>query len=264
MELKELIKRVQTELNAHGEKLVVDGDAGPLTKAALAKYDVEVDVTPAEKPVPAPPTTAPRGPQNWPSLIRAGVELHPVFKVPAPYTHLHPIDFLRAFAGEKEIPGAKDNILIAHFHEHAGNLGTHSDTNDYSDEVPHCASAQNWAQDGCGCEKSNNALASSYESYAKKHGSKAYARGETIPEGAIICIDGHVTRANKPFKWTGSGSFEGFGSNQGNTIKTSIYSQSRIRTICDDKPKAGTVLAPIGILGMKPVPATGSAGESTR
>jgi hypothetical protein len=189
---------------------------------------------------------------------------HPMFDVPAPYTHLHPIDILRSVAGQKEVEGSKDNSLIAHFHEHAGNLGVHSEGNDYHDEVPHCASAQNWAQDGAGCEKSNNALASSYEGYAKKFGSKAYKKGDTIPEGAIICIKGHVTRANKAFKWTGSGSFEGFGSNQGDMIKTSSYSQSSIRTVCDDKPKPGTKLAPIGLLGHKPVPAKGGEGESTR
>lgn len=262
--MKEFWKSIQTALNLLGEKLTVDGIPGPKTNEAMIRRGVWVDT---DKAIPdkAPPVSETRGPQNWPSLVRAGVELHPVFKVPAPYTHLHPIDFMRAFASEKEIPGAKDNILIAHFHEHAGNLGTHSDTkNDYSDEVPHCASAQNWTQDGTGCEKSNNALASSYETYAKKFGSHAYKKGEIVPEGAIICLDGHVTRANKSFKWTGTGSFEGFGSNQGNTIKTTIYSQSRIRTICDDKPKPGTVLAPIGILGMKPVPATGSNSESTR
>lgn len=261
--MKEFWKKIQEALNLLGEKLDTDGIPGPLTNAALARKGVTIDTSKAV--LPASPVSGPRGPKNWASLIRAGVELHPVFDVPAPYTHLHPIDFLRAFAGQKEIPGAKDNILIAHFHEHAGNLGTHSDDkNDYSDEVPHCASAQNWAQDGCGCEKSNNALASSYQGYAKKFGTRAYKIGDVIPEGAIITVPGHVTRANKTFKWTGLGTFEGFGSNQGNTIKTSIYAQSNIVTACDDKPKDGTVLAPIGILGTKPVPATGSTGESTR
>jgi lysozyme family protein len=189
---------------------------------------------------------------------------HPMFNVPAPYTHLHPIDILRSVAGEKEILGSKDNPLIAHFHEHSGNLGTHSEGADYHDEVPHCASAQNWAQDGAGCEKSNNALASSYQGYAKKFGSRAYRKGDKIPEGAIITIPGHVTRANKSFIWTGQGTFEGFGSNQGNTIKTSLYAQAKIITACDDMPKRGTALAPVGILGHKPVPSSGGENESTR
>lgn len=230
--------------------LTVDGWAGPLTMIALdraiALLDGEVETPDENEPKP----------QYWKPH-----PYHPMFKVPAGYTHLHPIDVLRSVAGEREILGSKDNPLIAHFHEHSGNLGEHSDKNDYHDEVPHCASAQNWAQDGAGCEKSNNALASSYEKYAAKYGSRAYKKGELIPEGAIICIDGHVTRANRPFKWTGSGTFEGFGSNQGNTIKTSTYPQSRIRTICDDKPKPGTRLAPIGT---KPIPSTGTGNESTR
>ena len=260
--MKDFWKLIQQALNTLGESLLVDGIPGAKTKDAMKRRGVIIDASVAAY---VPPKDLNRPTKAWDSLVRAGVELHPVFKVPPPFTHLHPIDFMRAFASEKEIPGAKDNILIAHFHEHSGNLGTHSDDkNDYSDEVPHCASAQNWAQDGTGCEKSNNALASSYEKYAQKFGSRAYKKGDIVPEGAIICLDGHVTRANKSFVWTGGGSFEGFGSNQGNTIKTTLYSQSRIRTICDDKPKPGTILAPIGILGMKPAPATGSNSESTR
>ncbi len=262
MNFKDLIKDLQKAMNRMGANLTVDGDPGPKTQAALLKFDVSLNLTKLSALEPEPKTPAPATgvkPVYWKPH-----PYHPMFKVPAPYTHLHPIDILRSVAGEKEIPGSKDNPLIAHFHEHAGNLGTHSDHNDYSDEVPHCASAQNWAQDGAGCEKSNNALASSYEGYAKKYGSKAYKKGDWIPEGALICLNGHVTRANKAFPWDGTGNFEGFGSNQGNTIKTSIYPQSRIRTICDDKPKAGTVLAPIGILGHKPVSASGTTGESTR
>ena len=54
MNLKELIKRLQQELNAQGEKLTVDGDPGPKTQAALSKYDVEIDVRPAKIPEPLP------------------------------------------------------------------------------------------------------------------------------------------------------------------------------------------------------------------
>lgn len=247
--------------------LTADGWVGPITRAALNKaLDVKGEpiepVNPGERVIP----------NLWKPLVINGVNVHPIFNVPAPYTHLHPIDFMRAVAGEKEIYGSKDNVLIAHFHEHSPNLasaetgGSGDAKNHYHDEVPHCMSAQNWAQDGCGCYKSDTALASSGEKYAKKYGSRAYKPGDTIPEGALICIDGHITRANKIFVWNKdkSGSFEGFGSNQGNTIKTSIYPQKRIRTICDDMPKPGTVLAPIGILGHKPVPVKGDGNESTR
>lgn len=54
MDLKSLIKRLQTELNAQGENLSVDGDPGPKTQAALAKYDVEIDVRKKTETPPPP------------------------------------------------------------------------------------------------------------------------------------------------------------------------------------------------------------------
>lgn len=45
MTFSDLIKKLQTEMNSLGERLTVDGDPGPKTKAALEKYDVEIDIT---------------------------------------------------------------------------------------------------------------------------------------------------------------------------------------------------------------------------
>ena len=231
--------------------LVADGVVGPKTRSVM---EAAASSSPAPSQGGVPPI--------YPSPHR----FHPRFDhlLPKPFTHLHPFDILRSVAGEREIPGKQDNELIAHFHEHSGNLGAHSDSNDYADEVPHCASAWNWACDMGGCEKSDNALASSFEKYPEKFGSKKFKKGERIPRGTLICLDGHITSAADEFTWTGTGVFSGFGSNQGNTIKSSVYQQSRIRVAFEVKPKAGTVLAPIGFLGEKPIPATGSVGESTR
>lgn len=41
MNFQDLIKELQKELNKNGESLTVDGDPGPKTRAALAKYDVD-------------------------------------------------------------------------------------------------------------------------------------------------------------------------------------------------------------------------------
>ena len=229
--------------------LTPDGWAGPLTliairRAVALKVGAEVVPSTAKYWKPGP--------------------YHPMFVVPEGCTHLHPYDVLYYVRGEREILGSRDNPLIAHFHEHSGNLGTHSEGADYHDEVPHCSSALNWAADGAGCYKSDNALASSWDGYAKKCGAKALKKGDTVPRGAIIRIahpGGHVTLANREFVWTGKGSFEGFGSNQGNTIKTSTYSQAHIKTIHLWKPLSGTILAPISA---KPVPSTGKGNESTR
>ncbi len=247
------IKRLQGSLNDRGAHLKVDGDYGPLTEAATMKAiggEVRSEVVETKPPVKA------GDPVYW----KPG-PFHPIFNVPAPYTHLHPIDILRSVAGEKEILGSKDNPLIAHFHEHSGNLGVHSEGADYHDEVPHCASAQNWAADGAGCEKSNNALASSWgKPYITKYNAREYKVGEMVPEGSLVCLGSHITLANRAFQYTKHGTFEGFGSNQGNTIKTSTYSQSKIIAICAFVPKPSTRLAPIGT---DPVASTGVGNEST-
>lgn len=185
---------------------------------------------------------------------------HPIASVPAPYTHLHPYDFICEFAlGQKEIPGSKDNGLLAHTHEHCKNLGSHSDTNDYHDEVPYCSSGLNWTADGCGCEKTDHALASSWDNYI----GKKLKKGDKVSKGDIVRIkdSNHVTLANRDFTWTGSGYFEGTGFNQGNMVKVSIYPQSRIVTVHKWQPKPGTVLRPIqkqAVLGST------SVSESTR
>ena len=212
----------------------------------------------ARKPIATKEKLAAVKPVDGKPTFPSAHKFHPQFKVPKPYTHLHPQDVLRSVTGEKEISGSKNNPLIAHFHEHSANLGKHTDGAKYSDEVPHCSSALNWACDMAGCEKTDNALAASWKKYPSKR------EGDWVEEGDFIVLGTrHVTTANKRFNRKSAKSFEGFGSNQGNSIKTSVYSVSEISAVLVPKPKAGTVLAPIGILGFKPTPVTGGAGEST-
>lgn len=196
--------------------------------------------TPVENPVDNSGTP----PKYW-----SPHKFHPRFKVPAPYTHLHPIDILRSVTGEKEIAGTKDNPLIAHFHEHSPNLGSHSEGADYHDEVPHCRSAINWASDGAGCVKSQTALAADV--------SGTPVLGDWVEEGDMVHVkngsQNHITFANKRFNRRTSSSFEGFGSNQSNSIRMSFYTTASIKNVNRPKPLPGTVLAPIGILGAKPV-----------
>lgn len=246
----EFWKSIQRLLNAQGENLTVDGVPGAKTMAALGRYDLTLSKKanpPAEKPVyPSPHPYHPR----FEKLLEF------------PYTHLHPFDVLRSVAGEKEIAGTKDNPLIAHFHEHSGNLGSHSEGADYADEVPHCSSALNWAGDMAGCRKTNNALASSWGDYNNPR------IGDWVEVGDIIWLKtpagNHVTMANKRFNRRTDRTFEGFGSNQGNSIKTSTYAVSAIQAVMVWDPLPGTILAPIGCLGQKPIPATGTQQESTR
>lgn len=231
--------------------------SGTPGQETLALLGIQIQITLPIEP-PKPNTTdvvKPVYPKEHP--------FHPRFAVRAPYTHIHPMDVLRSVEGEKEIPGKEDNPLIAHFHEHSGNLGKHDDHNDYADEVPHCSSALNWAADMAGCEKTNNARAASWEKYGEAR------EGEMVEVGDIIVkrtgSQNHVTLCAVPFNIKKAKTFKGFGSNQGNTIKTSTYQVSDIRAVRKWKPLPGTVLAPIGYLGSKPKPVQeDQVNESTR
>lgn len=44
MTLKDLFKKLQIALNSQGESLTVDGEAGPKTQAALAKFEAEISL----------------------------------------------------------------------------------------------------------------------------------------------------------------------------------------------------------------------------
>jgi uncharacterized protein (TIGR02594 family) len=175
-----------------------------------------------------------------------------------PYTHQHPIDLARKHLGLKEISGSKHNPQIQEFHEACDNIGGRKDNKLHPDEVPWCSSFINWLAEQCGCEKTNNALASSWDKYV----GKTYKRGELIPEGAIVRIahpGGHVTLNNKPFQWVGTGMFEGLGGNQSNRVCVAEYRKTDIVSIHDWKPKPGTVLAPIGT---KPSDSEGEGGST--
>lgn len=246
---------VQDALRAKGYEIVGPKRYGPKTKAAIAafqkswgsigsgvlgpitieKLGLKIDIKP-----------------QYPKPHR----FHPLFDVKDPYTHAHPLDVARSVEGQKEIPGPRHNAFIAHLHEHSGNLGTHSEGADYSDEVPHCASGLNWCADMAGCEKTDNALARSWIRYGNARD------GDWVEEGDIITIGtSHVTLCNKRFNRKKSRFFEGFGFNQGNSIKASRYKVASISAVRIWKPKPGTVLAPVG---SRPSIVSGELGESTR
>lgn len=223
---RDLVKKLQSEMNALGSKLTVDGVPGPVTQAELMKYDVALVVS------------------QKPAL--------PDVTVGGDYTHMHPVDWVRGELGQKEIAGSKDNPRIRWYHTHCANIGS----KEHPDEVPWCSSFVNAAADECGMEKTDNALAASWKSYGVD-------TGDQVEEGDIVCIgSSHVTLANKAFNRRTAKTFEGLGGNQGNACKVSTYSVSSISTVRKWKPKPGTVTAPIGT---KAGGATGDGDkESTR
>jgi len=242
MELKTAIEIIQKLANKLGANLSVDGQYGPKTdKAVAALLGIPNQV---EQPAPGKP------------IYPAPHPHHRFFKVAWPFTHAHPFDVMMSIVGTKEVAGQKDNPLIAHFHEHSGNLGSHSDGNDYSDEVPWCSSVLNWAADMSGCRKTNNALAASWKKYGNDR------KGDWVEKGDIVVLGTrHVTLAAKRFNRKTEETFNGFGGNQNNQLKTSAYNTSEISSVQAWSPLLGTLLAPIGTM---PPPATGPKDESTK
>jgi uncharacterized protein (TIGR02594 family) len=225
----ELVKKLQTELNRLGESLKVDGDPGAKTIAALKSYDVAVVASKKSQPQPAP--------------------------IEGPFTHRHPIDWLRGELGQKEVPGSRDNPRIRWYHTHCANIGG----KEHPDEVPWCSSVINAAADECGMYKTDNALAASWDGYG-------YDVGAYVAEGDIVTIKTssgrHVTLANKKFNRYNDSTFQGLGGNQGNMVKVSTYSCSSIVACRRWKAKPGTKTAPIGT---KPGAVEGDGdNESTR
>ena len=144
--------------------------------------------------------------------------------------------------------GSQDNPRIQWYLEHCDNIGGFKDGKLHHDEVPWCSALPNAAADACGCFKTNNALASSWDKYSQ-YGAKKFKKGDRIPEGSLVRIahpGGHITLANESFVWTGRGTFPGLGGNQSNRINVSEYDQAHIVSIHGWAPKPGTALAPIG------------------
>lgn len=276
-------KALQIYLNRFGVPTTVDGDPGSQTldnyHRVLALLGIvetddlteaielhfadrvrEMDIVLGLIPAPVPPKPGVKiNPVYW-----SKGKFHPRFEhlLPAPYTHLHPYDIARSVAGETEIPGPKHNPFISHLHEHSLNLTKHRDGSYFADEVPHCSSGINWSCDGGGGKKSNNALAISWIDANPK------VEGDWVEVGDVITKrtgkQNHVTFCNKRFNRRTATTYEGYGFNQGNSIKTTVYAVSEITSVTRIQPLPGTVWAPIGFLGHKPIPATGNDNESTR
>lgn len=267
---------LQEALVKHGADISIDEDFGSITKKAISVFQkskgsagsgrvglktiewLGLVIKKSKEPVHIP--GSPKYPSKHP--------FHPRFEdqLPAPYTHLHPFDVTLSVVGEKEIPGKKHNPFIAHLHEHSLKLGHHSEGADYSDETPHCSSGLNWAADMSGCEKSDNALASSWGRKSGKHYKQR--TGDWVEVGDKIWKktgkQNHITLCDKRFNRTTAKYYTATGFNQGNSIKSSRYKVKDIKDVMEWVTKPGTVLAPIGILGHKPVPSNGSNNESTR
>lgn len=237
MDFKTFIRLLQKKLNEKGESLTVDGDPGPKTQAALSKYDVEIDVKLAERPE-APQIT---GRVENPSYLEA-----------------------KKYAGAKE-SDSKFGAFLSKFWPKTGlNYKTI-----VGSSFAWCALFVVAMQSETGQKYIASAAAKSHA----KTGVEIAWKEDGIPRGAIIhlnhskCGSGsgnHVTFADgdctaADLKKAGA-TFAGFGGNQGNAVKRSIYGAG---TICavrwpSEVPKPGPIQKSVNCTG------AGSSGESTR
>jgi uncharacterized protein (TIGR02594 family) len=154
---------------------------------------------------------------------------------------MHPIDLLRTKIGLKEIPGKLHNREIQEFLEACDNIGGRKDKKLHPDEVPWCSGVINWLAEQCGMVKTNNALASSWDKYSE-------ACDDWVEEGDIVTLaqpGRHVTLANKRFNRKTAKTFEGLGGNQGNMVKVSTYSCTKIKAARKWKPLPGNKVPPV-------------------
>ena len=246
MTFEELVKRAQRAMNAHGEKLTVDGDPGPKTRAALAKYDITLSAIKAAQPVPSTPPASSKK------------------KTPPWYT------FALRFKGKKETDPTFNRDMSKKWSLFGMNLGTIA-----TSWAAWCGLAMAVALSGVGVDYAKNgALARNWP----KYGVEVSWRTDGVPQGAIVHINNagvcsssssnHVAQANgdcsaadllKP-----GGTIALYGGNQGNTWKVSVYAASKICAVrwpkdVKDYPKPGPISKSVNCTGTST-----DSNESTR
>lgn len=229
MRISELIKKLQSALNAQGEKLTVDGAPGPKTQAALANYDVEIIVKKkATQQVPeTPPPTGDKKTPPWYS-------------------------FALKFKGKKETDKEFSDYMVPKWSLFGMNLGTIAQS-----WAAWCGLAMAVALSGVGIDYAKNgALARNWA----KYGVEVEWKKDGVPQGAIVHINNagncssssnnHVAQANgdcTAAEITKSGAMiDLYGGNQGNTWKVSTYAASKICAVrwpkdVKDYPKPGPI-----------------------
>lgn len=212
MTLKDFIKALQRALNAQGENLEVDGDAGTKTQKALSKYEFDVVLKKTETAI---------EPQQ-----------------PAPTDRKTPPWYLFAlqFKGKKETDRDLSNYLVPKWKLFGMDLGTIA-----TSWAAWCGLAMAVALSGVGVDYAKNgALAKNWKDY----GVEIKWKTDGIPQGAIVRINhtgncaasssNHVAQANgdcsvndllKP-----RASIDLYGGNQGNSWKVSTFP---VAHVCD-------------------------------
>lgn len=246
MRLKDFVKQLQRAMNRNGSKLVEDGDFGPLTERDSKFYDWDISarIKPVEDfpsdPVKSEPPLSSSNPAYAEAKKYEGKkETDPKFN-----------SWLSSFWGKVGLPGYKTiigtsfawcGLFIAAMNSEAG-----------IDWISRGAGARNWAKYGVEIEWKQNGIPRGAVLHINGNGDCSSGSGNhvTFADGDCAASDLVSSTATVP----------GFGGNQGNTVKRSMYP---VRNVCAVRwpaeiPRPGPVKVSVACAG-KP-----DTKESTR
>lgn len=191
MTVKDLVKKLQIELNKQGESLSLDGDFGPKTEAALNKYDLTLSVS--KKPVSIP-------------ILDAGD-----FKI-APW-----LKYGLPLMGLSEYTQTLNDILVPWW----AKVGLPQFKNLRTSEHAWCALFIDWLFNQAGFKGTGSAAAASFRTWGKQcpfwFGSVLSIQ-HASGGNHVTCFLYWVDEANKKAAC--------FGGNQGDEVRVSVYDLS--------------------------------------
>jgi len=238
--LRDLIKRLQSAMNSAGSKLSVDGQFGAKTLAESEKYDIEISVKIRQNQPAESPPLAGQNPAYLEAKKYAGKkETDKTFGA-----------WLSSFWGRVGLPGYK--TIIGSAFAWCGLFIFAMNTQVGQKAITGAAGARNWAKYGVEIEWKKDGIPRGSVMHLNNGGNCSSGSGNhvTFADG-----DGTATELAKA-----GATVPGFGGNQGDSVKRSIYSAAKICAVRwpAEIPKPPPVKASRGCTG------SASSGESTR
>jgi hypothetical protein len=252
MSFQDFIKLLQRTLNSMGEKLTIDGDPGSYTKAALEKYDVVISLN--KKPVVEPP------PLTQPSAE----PVNPAYVKAKEYAGKQETDksFGAWLSGFWSKLGLNYKTIIGSSFAWCGLFVFAMNTQVGQQAVLGAASAKSWAKYGVEVDWKKDGIpkgAVVHYNHAGNCSSSAdnhvdFADGDCAPQDLIQMVKtstGSWIASTNPPQLKPGATMAGFGGNQSNQVKRSIYS---VKEICEvrwpsELQKPGTILKSVNCTG---------------